>query len=189
MNKKTKTLLGILLFIAFIAIAWFAYQALSAKYKPDAIQIKEQGNTKTEAQTKTIAPDFTVEDALGNKVKLSNFAGKPVVVNFWASWCPSCKSELPDFDKIYKEVKENVVFLMINLPDGKRETVAKAKQYVAENAYSFPVYFDISQETATAYNIYSIPTTVFIDREGYIITGYLGAIDEQTLLKAIELIK
>lgn len=187
MKKQTKTILGLLLFVVFLAIAYFAYNKLSANYKPKT-EIQKLESRPTAENKKTPAPDFTVLDAQGNKVNLSDMKGKPVVLNFWASWCPPCKSEMPHFNEVYKKSKENVVFMMVDLVDGQRETVAKGQSYVTEQGYSFPVYFDTTQEAANVYQISSIPTTLLIDKDGYVVTGYQGAIDIEKLEKGIELI-
>ena len=155
------------------------------------------------------APDFTVYDADGNKVALSDFKGEPVVVNFWASWCPPCKAELPDFEALYQEVgikkaadaaggtadgadsdsAEAVRFLMVNLTDGQRETQDAAGKFIADEGYTFPVYFDTDLSAAYTYGINSIPMTLFIDRDGNVQSYNIGMIDEQTLRCGIEKIR
>jgi thiol-disulfide isomerase/thioredoxin len=140
------------------------------------------------ADDRVAAFDFTMQDAQGNTVALSDYIGKPIVLNFWASWCPPCKTEMPDFERVFLEMSGEVHFLMVNLPDGQRETVETAKAYITQEGFTFPVYFDTEQEGAFAYNIRSIPTTLFICREGFIVTGAQGAISESTLRKGIELI-
>lgn len=135
-----------------------------------------------------VAPGFTVYNAQGNPVQLSDFLGKPVVLNFWASWCSPCKNEMPEFQKLYLEYGDEVQFLMVNLTDGTKETVESASDFLVAAGYTFPVYFDVRSEATTAYSIRSIPTTFFIDAEGYAIAQATGAIDEATLQKGINLI-
>lgn len=130
---------------------------------------------------KNTAPDFTVLDKDGNTVRLSDKFGKPVVINFWATWCPPCKQELPDFDKLCKEYGDRVVFMMVNLTDGYRDTVDGTKRFVSGKGYTFPVYFDTKDNAASAYNVSSIPQTTFIDAKGNIYTTRIGAMSEATL--------
>ncbi len=129
---------------------------------------------ETTAPTVNYAPDFEVMDKDGNTVKLSDFRGKPVVLNFWATWCPPCKAELPDFDEAATAYGEEVTFLMVNLTDGSRDTVSLVKEFVSDNGYTFPVYFDTQYSAANAYRVSSIPTTYLINAEGEIIGSKVG---------------
>ena len=134
------------------------------------------------------APDFTVYNKEGNPVKLSDMKGTPVVLNFWASWCPPCKSEMPDFDEIAKEYEGKVVFMMVNLTDGTQETQESAQSFIDSMGYTFPVYFDKDSDAAYKYGIQSIPTTFFIDAKGNLIAYGEGAMDGDTLKRGISMI-
>ena len=133
--------------------------------------------------------DFTAVDADGKEVSLSDYIGKPIVLNFWASWCPPCKSEMPDFDAVAKELDSEVVFLMVDMVDGMQETKEKGEQFIKEKGFSFSVLYDVQQEAAMKYGVSSLPTTYFIDRDGNIVTGAMGAISKANLLKGIEMIR
>lgn len=149
---------------------------------------EESTEAQASAAERSPAPDFTVQDAEGNPVKLSDFVGKPVVLNFWASWCGPCKSEMPEFDQVQAELGEEVQFLMVNLTDGSRETVATASKYIEDQGFSFKVLYDTAGEGAGTYGLYSIPSTYFIDAEGNAAAQATGAIDRNTLLRGIEMI-
>lgn len=133
------------------------------------------------------APDFTVYDIDGNAVKLSDYFGKPIVLNFWASWCGPCKMEMPDFEAKYKELGDKVQFLMVNLT-GMNETLEAASGYVASQGFSFPVLFDKALDAASVYGVNAIPATYFIDADGRLVTGARGAINAQILQQGIDLI-
>ncbi len=133
--------------------------------------------------------DFAVMDYDGNEVKLSDYIGTPIVLNFWASWCPPCKGEMPHFNKVSEEYpNDELLFLMVDMVDGASETTEKGKKYVEDNGYTFAVFFDEKQDAAATYGIRSIPSTFFIDKEGYIAGVAEGGIDEETLRYGISLI-
>lgn len=192
MNKGLKIALALLLSAGVFAAVYFGYNALSDKYGSDTLFTTSpppsEGQSTTEDE-KIKAPDFTSLDKDGGEVKLSDFVGKPIVINFWASWCPPCKGELPDFEKLYTEMGEDIVFLMVNLTDGQRETLEKAKDFISDEGYTFPVYFDTKQDAAYNYGISSIPLTLFVDSEGYVIAGHEGQMDEKMIRSGIDLLK
>ncbi|MGN8966840.1 TlpA family protein disulfide reductase [Intestinimonas sp. HCP28S3_D6] len=199
MKKKSSVWILALVFVLFIGGAYILYGRLSADARPD--NLSAQTPAETESQTpqdsdapaetepsKVETPDFTVENADGEEVKFSDYVGKPIVLNFWASWCSPCKSEMPEFNEAWEELDGEVQFLMVNMTDGARETVDTAKEYVEGQGFSFPVFFDTGSEAAMAYSAYSLPTTYFIDAEGYVVARAVGAIDGDTLQKGLDLI-
>ena len=114
--------------------------------------------------------------------------GKPVIVNLWASWCPPCKAEMPDFETAYREYGDTIHFMMVNMTDGYQETVEKAKAFIADTGYTFPVYFDTESEAAIAYNATSIPATYFIDAEGNLVVYARGMLDADNLQRGIDML-
>ncbi len=132
------------------------------------------------------APDFTVYDSSGKAVKLSDFAGKGVVLNFWATWCPPCKAELPDFQEQYNRCGDEVHFLFVNLTDGQYETVATVNGFMEAMGYTFPVYFDLDYDASDTYGVSAIPTTYFINARGKIVSQSRGMIDADALRRGID---
>lgn len=145
-------------------------------------------NDPTTTGDKVPAPDFTVYNEKNEPVRLSDFHGKPVVLNFWASWYPPCKSEMPAFQQEFESVGDRVQFMMVNQTDGDRETPITAAQFMAEQGYNFPVFFDFDYTASLAYGVRSIPVTFFIDAQGYVVAQATGAISHAQLQQGIELL-
>ena len=135
------------------------------------------------------APDFLVYDANGNQVRLSDFFGKPIVLNFWASWCGPCRSEMPHFQEMYEKWGDEVVFLMVNVTGGGNDSKSDALRFIQNGGYTFPVYFDLTLDATVAYGISGFPTTYFINANGDPVTYAVGALSAQTLQRAIDMIR
>ncbi len=192
MKNKRTLLIIILVFALLIGGATLLYRQLGQNITAERLSTQaaqqEGSNDESETEQKTKAPDFTVYDAEGNEVHLSDYVGKPIVLNFWASWCGPCQMEMPDFHEKYLVLSEDVNFLMVNMTTG-RETMESASAFIEKNEYSFPVFYDINSDAALTYGAYSLPTTFFIDADGYAVAQATGAIDAETLQKGIDMIR
>ncbi len=146
------------------------------------------GEQPAEGQVK-VAEDFRMLDWDGNEITLYSKVGKPIIINFWASWCSPCKEEMADFQKVYDEYKDEVLFMMVNLTDNTSETVDIAKEFIETKGYTFPVYFDVYQEGEEKYEIMSIPTTYLVDAEGNLVARAQGKISYDVLMQGIDMIK
>lgn len=176
MSKKLKIVLTAAMLVIVLGGGYLLYGFLSEKYGPSAVP-------ETEYQE---APDFTVYDADGNAVKLSDYRGKPVVVNLWASWCGPCKQEMPLFQELYEEQGEEVEILMVNLCAFGNDNVEDAKDLIAEEGYTFPVYFDTDGEAMMNYVGRSVPVSLFVDAGGGLAGYQPGALTEEIMELGLE---
>ena len=152
---------------------------------PETTDAAEPAETTESTEPETIpAPDFTVLDWDGNEVKLSDYLGKPVVLNFWAHWCGPCQMEMPEFNAAYESLGGEVTFLMVH----EGAAVDDGKEKVTEGGYTFPVVFDVDGFAGGVYGVTAYPTTFFIDGDGNLQAYYMGAMDANLLQQGIDLI-
>ena len=192
--KILKLLIWVLAFAVVIVGASILYDRFSGEVSvggiattPQATEYIGEAVSETEAQGSE-APDFTVYDLEGNAHKLSDFRGKPVLLNFWASWCGPCQMEMPDFQKYYESHGDKVHFVIVNLTDGQQETVESASAFIAEQGYTFPVYYDTDIDAAMKYGVSAVPVSYFIDAEGYFVAWAQGALTADMLQQGMDLL-
>jgi len=159
-----------------------AYNASGSKANTSVEDADQNDTTQNNDSTKTIeinpnvteAIDFTLKDLDGKELKLSDLKGKKVFLNFWATWCPPCKAEMPEIEKLYQETKDtDLVIVAVEIG----EPLDTVKSFIDSNKYSFKVLLDSDQSVASNYNITSIPTSFFIDEEGNIVSKRVGAMN------------
>lgn len=140
------------------------------------------------------AIDFTLIDQYGNEHTLSDYKGKVVFLNFWATWCPPCKIEMPDIEELYNEYnlnKDEVVILGIANPRSKEYPynqdveIEEIKTFLNDNRYTFPTLFDVTGEVLQNYYISAFPTTFMIDKEGNIFGYVPGMISKDIMVNII----
>lgn len=164
------------------------------KQEKEEREIEDSGNGDVSSETKeeTIpAIDFTLKDQYGEEHTLSDYKGKTVFLNFWATWCPPCKAEMPDIQNVYEtydtEGEDALVVLGIAAPnmggEGSEEQIAA---FLKEQGYTYPVVMDTTGEIFSAYGITSFPTTFMIDREGNVFGYVTGMLSEDVMQSIIK---
>ena len=131
------------------------------------------------------APDVQFYDADGKQVRLSDFEGKPVVINFWASWVTPSREEIPVFQAAYDAYRDRVTFLMINVTDGAQETHNSARQYWQDLDTRLPVYYDLDSGATAGFRVATIPSTFFINAQGKSVAYASGALTREQLEQGI----
>lgn len=162
LNKKNSVILVILIMIIFVVLY------LNEK---DKSSFKEGTGTKLGQ----FAPDFETEYLDGSKFKFSEFSGKPVILNFWATWCVPCRTEMPLLQKVHNEGK--IIVVGVNLQEDKK-TVEK---FVEELNITFPIVLDKDGSIEAIYNVLLKPTTYFIDENGVILDKKFGELSDKDL--------
>lgn len=189
MKQKWGWIIGIAVLAVLLAAAAFLYPRLAEKNEVMPDQNASETAGPPQAQNTVSAPEIVLSDAEGSEIDFSSIRGdKPAVINFWSSKCPPCRSEMPDFEKAYQKYGDTVQFIMINVYGALGETETSGKEYIAEEGYTFPVYYDMDQSATITYGINSFPTSYFIDASGNIVTGARGAITESMLEKGLSMI-
>lgn len=191
---------AILIIIGIMTLSGFNLNILAAGQQPqnanaDSIA-KAEEPAKEAKEEKLPAYDFELKDQYGNTHKLSDYKGKVVFLNFWATWCPPCREEMPHIEEIYKEYgynKNDVIILGVaspataENPSPQDESEEKIKAFLTKNNYTFPVVFDVKGEIFRNYYINAFPTTFMIDREGNIMGYVAGGLSKENMKKIIEM--
>lgn len=147
---------------------------------------KAAEESKDKKETKVPAPDFKLKDLKGNEVSLNDYKGKKVFLNFWASWCPPCRAEMPDMEKLYQETKDSdLVILAVNLGEDR----ATASKFVRDNKLNFSILLDDTRAISMRYNVAFIPTSFFIDKDGNISSRHEGILTLDQMKELVDAIK
>ena len=169
-NKKQK--------IALLAVGLLLVVAIVSGLVQPYLQNKDKetiGPGRLQQDGKIPVPDFRFTDEDGNTLHFDDFKGKPVVINFWGTWCPYCVMEMDDFDKAVAEYGDKVNFLFLDVPDGEGETPAKVHEFLDDNGYkNILSYYDTRGEGYYVFGLSSFPTTIYIDADGNLFDAAIG---------------
>ncbi len=174
MNPKLRS---ISILLCLLSAAWIALTAIF-------IPLPATSNTQA-ARQGFLAPEVNLPTKDGSSLQLSELRGQIVLINFWASWCPPCKAEMPGLQSIYTEYQDQgFTLLAINITDG--DNLTNAKTYVTENQFTFPVLFDLDGEVGRLYNVRAVPVSYLIDHQGIIQAVIVGLESEAALRARID---
>ncbi|SDR10651.1 peroxiredoxin family protein [Virgibacillus salinus] len=193
--KKT-----IIILIITGMLAWAVYDVLNSSEetadsgdyvveddtKEESTSEESEGNNKVGLEIGNMAPDFELTTLKGKTVKLSDFRGQRVLVNFWATWCPPCRAEMPDMEKFHQN--KDITILAINLTETE-STKSDVSDFVEKFELTFPILMDETVEVANQYQIQPIPTSYMIDSNGIIQFKALGAMNYELMVQEFEKMK
>ncbi|MFB4168555.1 peroxiredoxin family protein [Virgibacillus sp. JSM 102003] len=152
----------------------------------DSSNEDSEGNNKVGLEVGNIAPDFELTTLNGDTVKLSDYRGQRVMVNFWATWCPPCRAEMPDMEKFHQN--KDITILAINLTETE-STKSDVTEFVEKFELTFPVLMDETVKVANQYQIQPIPSSFMIDSNGRIQYKALGAMNYELMVQEFEKMK
>lgn len=185
MKEKIKFIVYMMLFCVFMIVAMFGYKLLLEKQngsKNDEII----GNDINKKSTKL--EEFEVYINENEKINVKQLIGKPIVINIWTSWCTYCAIEMEYFDELYLKEKDNIHFMMINAT-ADRDSIENADNFIKQNKFSFRPYYDLELDALRTLGVYSYPTTIFVNKKGYIVSTKIGSITKEELRNRIERLK
>lgn len=153
-------------------VGWAVYEYIGGSSDEAGITEQEEEDVGlAEGQT---APDFLLTKLNGEEARLSDFRGQPVIINFWATWCPPCRAEMPDFQELYES--EDVEILAVNLTESE-QSIEGVEDFVNELGLTFPIPMDEDTIVAQMYEVQAYPTSYMIDSEGKVQFVARGAIN------------
>jgi len=173
LNKRLKLYT---LFFAFCFVSLIFPQRPAAQVSPEADRAFRNANIRLLAQWQN-PRDFSLPLLGGGSASLFSYRGKVVILNFWATWCPPCRAEMPSMENLYRRFKnDGLEILAVDLGEDERTV----NQFIENNGYTFPVMLDRSNRAGGLYGIQAIPATFILDREGRIIARIAGSIEWDT---------
>ncbi len=166
--------------LAILAIALIGLLVL-AGCELSSMDIEAAGQGSNDAvgiKVGEVAPDFTLTDLDGNQVSLSDFRGKTVLINFWATWCPPCRKEMPDIESLYQQYKDlDFVVLGVDIA----ESADNVRRFVKQGGYSWTFVIDAGYQAAVAYQVRAIPSSFFLDEEGVVRAAHVGYMTKRAM--------
>lgn len=206
-NSKKGALIAGIALVVVLVVGAVAYGVLSAgrnagagdssvsgssvaTSSTSATSVTGDGGATGEANDASNLADYdaTVYTYEGEQIRLSQIANsRPLVINFWATWCPYCVKEMPDYLQIYKEYGDRVSFAFIDDVGGRGETVEGAHDWLSSNGFAeLPAYYDNDLDASSVFGVRSLPTTVVVAADGKIVSATAGSIDPDRMRSLLD---
>lgn len=170
-DRKSQSIISII--IVIISSAWIIFTTINSKSQDKTLLFAPQIGF--------LSPDFELADLNENIHKLSEYQGKPVILNVWASWCKPCREEMPALQRMYAKYNKEIIFLAVN--STQQDSLTDVVKFIEENQINFPVLLDLKGETNSLYKIQALPTTFFINSKGIIQEIIIGGPMSETLIE------
>src|SRR5690625_2336150 len=178
-----------IIIIALIVVAGWAVSdfIMSNDEKKQSTSESESEATTIESESETglekgdVAPDFELKTVDGETVQLSDLRGEKVLLNFWATWCPPCRAEMPDMQKYHEEYDDGVI-LAVNLAETE-QSIGQVEDFLEEYGITFQILLDESTEVSSIYDAFALPTSYLINKDGTIYMKAIGAINYDFLVE------
>ncbi len=192
LSKLNKIILAVIIFGMF---SWVIIDAVFSNGETTTQNTLSEGETNDDIMTTSdssgikkgeLAPDFQLKTLNGETVSLSDYRGKPVFINFWATWCPPCRAEMPDMQELYE--KKDIEILAVNLTqtETSQEDVIK---FVENFGLTFPVLLDENLSVSDTYQVHAYPTSYLLDSNGHIQFISIGAMNYDSMAQEFEKVK
>lgn len=185
--KKT-----ILVVVITLMVSWTVFDLVNSKEETanqEGTRIDEAGGSEeTGLAIGNIAPDFELTTLEGKTARLSDYRGQRVFINFWATWCPPCRAEMPDMQKLYEQTDVDIEILAVNMIESEKG-VEDVTEFVKDFGLTFPILMDANSDVATTYQVQAYPTSYMIDSTGRIQFIAPGAMNHEFMLQEIEKMK
>lgn len=182
--KKT-----ILVVVITLMVSWTVFDLINSKEETanqeDPKVDETEGSEEIGLAIGNIAPDFELTTLEGETARLSDYRGQRVFINFWATWCPPCRAEMPDMQKLYEQTDVDVEILAVNL----QESEEVVSEFVNKFGLTFPILMDVNSDVATTYRVQAYPTSYMIDSTGRIQFIAIGAMNHDLMVQEIEKMK
>ncbi|MED0677509.1 TlpA disulfide reductase family protein [Aneurinibacillus thermoaerophilus] len=184
----------IAIFALLVLVAWGIYSTVKTPSNKANESVRnvnqgEQTNRVVGIEKGNMAPDFTLKSLDDQEFKLSQFKGKKVIINLWATWCPPCRAEMPDMQKFFEENKEDgLIILGVNLTQSEKSR-DNVSTFLNEFGITFPVVLDEDNKVADTYQVVSIPTSYIIDSQGIIQEKIIGPMNKEMMEKLISFVE